>query len=89
MVQGVKVRFGTPHARFPTRLCSMLLKSGKLGSRARDIMWGRMGTQLYLQSVGWDGLGGLHMYHLSFYLFAAGAENTQCPRMGLRTGLRG
>ncbi len=34
-------------------------------------------------------LGGPQIYHLSFYLLAAGTKNTKYPRMGLSIGLNG
>jgi hypothetical protein len=37
----------------------------------------------------WADLEGPQIYHLSFYPFAVGPQNTKCPRMGLRIGLRG
>ena len=37
----------------------------------------------------WADLEEPQIYHLRFHIFAVLPENTNCPRMGLRIGLRG
>ncbi len=43
---------------------------------------------LFLLIHHWADLAGPQIYHLSFYLFAAGTKHTKYPRTGLMIGLR-
>jgi hypothetical protein len=69
------------------------LRKGSLGELAQlsllpTASWTPHGCLLEAAKLFWADHGGPQIYHLYFYLFAAGPKNTKYPRTGLLIGVR-